>query len=214
MNYKITEKQLVFLEDFLNRKYPEISNETRIELIDHLISDFEATTENGNLSQYLSNELEFIRKFVFNGVSKVKKSYSKETWNQFFDFFTDFKMIPYTLMVVIIFYFLYENIGSKELWFSLVIIQSIIMLLSILFGMINKKKLRMLDEAKYLGAEIWLPYIMVQIPQGLEFQNYIMSNNYFFTLYASCTVVYGLAAFIVLRTQRKYILEKYNHLLN
>ena len=88
------------------------------------------------------------------------------------------------------------------------------MLLSILFGMINKKKLRKLDEVKYLGAEIWLPYLMVQIPQGFEFQNYIMSNNYFFTLYASCTVVYGLAAFIVLRTQRKYILEKYNHLLN
>jgi hypothetical protein len=88
------------------------------------------------------------------------------------------------------------------------------MLLSILFGMINKKKLRKLDEVKYLGAEIWLPFLMIQIPQGLEFHDFLMSNEYVFILYSLFTVVYGLSAFIVLRKQRKYILEKYKHLLN
>ena len=212
--YEITEKQLVFLNGFLLRKYPDISDTTRIELTDHLVSDFEATTDNGNLSQYLSNELEFIRKFVFNGVREVKKTYSRQTWNCFFDFFSNFKMIPYTLLIVVILFYLAKNLNNKQLWMSLIIIQSIIMLLSILFGMINKKKLRKVDEVKYLGAEIWLPFLMIQIPQGLEFHDFLMSNEYVFILYSLFTVVYGLSAFIVLRKQRKYILEKYKHLLN
>ena len=212
--YEITEKQLVFLEDYLKRKYPSITDETRIELIDHLISDFEATTENGNLSQYLSNELGFIRKFVFDSANNHHKKYGKETWKQFFSFFTETKLLPFTLIVFVLFYFLAENLSDKWLWGSFTIIQSIIFLISIFFGMINKKKLRKLDEVKYLGADIWLPYIMIQLPSGFGFDTFIMSNSFLFTIYASFTLIYALAAYVVIREKRKIILKKYKHLLN
>lgn len=213
-SYEITEKQLTFLEDFLKRKYPSITDETRVELTDHLVSDFEATTEKGNLSQYLSNELEFIRKFVFEGANNHQKKYSKQTWKQFFSFFTDVKSLPFSISVLILFYFLAENLTDKWLWGSLIIIQSIIFIGSVFFGIINKKKLRKLDEVKYLGADIWLPYIMVQLPSGLEFDSYIMANSFVFTIYASFNIIYGIAAFIVIREKRKIILEKHKHLLN
>jgi hypothetical protein len=212
--YEITEKQLNFLEDFLKRKYPSITDETRIELSDHLISDFEATTENGNLSQYVFNELEFIRKFVFEGVNNHQKKYSKQTWKQFFSFFTDIKSLPFTISVLILFYFLAENLTDKWLWGFFGIIQLIIFLASVLFGIINKKKLRKLDEVKYLGADIWLPYILVQLPSGFGFDSYIMANIFVFTIYASFTLIYAVAAYIVIIEKRKIILEKYKHLLN
>ena len=212
--YEITEKQLAFLEDYLKRKYPSITDETRIELTDHLISDFEATTENGNLSQYLSNELGFIRKFVFDSANRHQKRYGKETWNQFFDFFKDIKLLPITFSVLILFYFLTENLNDKWLWGSFAIIQGVIFLISILFGLINKKKLRKLDEVKYLGSDIWLPYVMVQLPSGFGVDTYIMYYNFIFTIYASFTIIYALSAFMVVREKRKIILEKYKHLLN
>ena len=212
--YEITEKQLTFLEDYLKRKYPSITDETRIELTDHLVSDFEATTGNGNLSQYLSNELGFIRKFVFNSANRHQKKYGKETWKQFFSFFIETKLLPITLLVFVLFYFLAENLNDKWLWGSFTIIQGLIFIVSIFFGMINKKKLRKLDEVKYLGSDIWLPYVMVQLPSGLSFDNFIMSNNFLFTIYASFTVIYGFAAYVVIREKRKIILEKYKHLLN
>ncbi|WP_339659594.1 hypothetical protein [uncultured Polaribacter sp.] len=212
--YEITEKQLTFLEDFLKRKYPSITDETRIELSDHLVSDFEATSENGNLSQYLSNELEFIRKFVFEGTNNHQKRYSKQTWKQFFSFFTDVKSLPFTISVLILFYFLAENLTDKWLWGSFVIIQGIIFLASVFFGMINKKKLRKLDEVKYLGADIWLSYILVQLPSVFGFDSYIMTNSFVFTIYASFTIIYAVAAYTVVREKRKIILEKYKHLLN
>lgn len=212
--YNITEKQLIFLEGFLQRKYKDITDEIRIELTDHLISDFENTTNNGNLSQYLSNELGFIRKFVFDGTNKHQKNYGKQTWRQFYVFFTEIKLLPITFSVLILFYFLAENLNHKWLWGSFSIIQLIIFLASILFGIINKKKLRKLDEVKRLGADIWLPYIMIQLPSGFGFDSFIMSYSLLFTLYASFTFIYSLAAYIVIREKRKIILEKYKHLLN
>jgi hypothetical protein len=212
--YEITEKQLAFLEDYLKRKYPSITDETRIELTDHLVSDFESTTKDGNLSQYLSNELGFIRTFVFDSANRHQKKYGKETWQQFFDFFKDLKLLPITFFVFLVFYFLDNNLNDKWLWGSFAIIQGIIFLISIIFGKVNKKKLRKLDEIKYLGSDIWLPYIMVQLPSGLEFDSYIMANSFVFTIYASFTIIYALAAYIVIREKRKIILEKYKHLLN
>ncbi|MCL7752381.1 hypothetical protein [Polaribacter sp. Z022] len=212
--YEITEKQLAFLEGYLLRKYPSITNETRIELTDHLISDFEATTENGNLSQFLSNEMGFIRKFVFDSANRHQKKYGKETWKQFFSFFTETKLLPFTLLVFVLFYFLVENLNDKWLWGSFVIIVSIVFLISILFGMINKKKLRKMDEVKYLGSDIWLSYLMIHLPGFFGVEELIMSNNFLFTIYTSFTVIYSFAAYMVIREKRKIILEKYKHLLN
>ncbi|QXP66123.1 hypothetical protein [Polaribacter sp. AHE13PA] len=212
--YEITEKQLAFLEDYLLRKYPSITDETRIELVDHLVSDFEKTTENGNLSQYLSNELGFIKQFIFDKANTHQKSYGKQTWKQFYSFLTDIKLLPITFSTLIIFYFLNENLVEKWSWGSLAIIQLLIFLASIIFGVINKKEFKKLDEIKYLSTDIWLPYIMVQLPSSFGFDNFIMSNSFSFTFYASFTIIYAISAFIVIREKRKIILEKYKHLLN
>ena len=118
-----------------------------------------------------------------------------------------------TFSVLILFYFLNENINGKWSWGTLAIIQLLIFLSSIIFGTIYKKELKKLDEVKYLSADIWLPYVMVQLPSGFGFDDYIMSNSILFTFYASFTIIYAISAFIVIREKRKIILEKYKHLL-
>ena len=167
-HYEITEKQLVFLDGFLLKRYPNISEDTRIELTDHLISDFEATSENGNLSQYLSNEVGFIKRFVFNRVNEHQKNYRKQTWKQFFRFFSDLKLIPITFLTIMLFYLLSENLKDKWLWGSFAIIQTTIFMSSIFFGLIRNKKLNKLNEVKYLGSEIWLSYVLVFLPNGFS----------------------------------------------
>ena len=53
---------MAFLERFL-KKYDFGSEDDKIELIDHIVLDFEENG-NGNLSQYLSEELGFIKNFI------------------------------------------------------------------------------------------------------------------------------------------------------
>lgn len=211
--HEVTEKQLAFLEDFLQRKYPNISKETRIELVDHLISDFEATTEDGNLSQYLSNEIEFIRKFAFSGMNEIKKTYSKQTWKMFFNFFIDIKFLPITICVIFIFYFLRENFTTKASLLILSLLHILIFGVSIFFGTVSKK-LKKIEEVKYLGAEIWLPFLLIQLMSNNEIRDFLIPNNLLFIVFSSFVIIYSLAALIVLRKQKKMIYKKYKHLLN
>lgn len=213
-DYEITEKQMLFLNSYLLRKYPGITEEIRIELTDHLISDFEATTKNGNLSEYLSNELVFIRKFVFDSANRHQKKYGKETWRQFLDFFMNLKLLPIVFSLMFIFYLLANNLNNKWLWVVFIMIQSLIMLASVFFGMIHNKKLRKLDEVKYLGADIWLSYLLVQFPIAFGFDNFIVSYDILFSIYASFTLIHAMAAYMVIKEKRNIIIEKYQHLLN
>lgn len=213
-SYEITEKQLDFLEDFLKKKYPNMSNETRIELVDHLVADFEATTENGNLSQYLSHEIEFIRNFINNRLIEWKKKYCQLTWNKFFSFFFNFKLIPISILVFVFFYFLNHTFSTKNTWLVLLLLQNSVFIFSAFFGLIKNNKIKKLDEIKYLGAEIWLPFLLVQLPIGLEFTDIISKNSFYFTIYASFIIIFGLSAFLTLKEQKIIILEKYKNLLN
>ena len=212
--YEITEKQLGFLEEYLDKKFPNTEPDVRLELIDHLISDFEATTKNGNLSQYISNELYFVNNFISNRVKEYQNTYRKSTWQQFFCFFTDIKLLPITLSLFVCFYILSEMLSDKSLWLSLMITMTVIFLVSIIFGSINNKKLKKFDEIKLLGAEIWLPYVMVYLPEGISvFKNFLTTHSLVFSSYWLFATIYGLAAYMVLKEQKKRILKKYKYLL-
>ncbi len=214
--YEITEKQLVFLEDYLLRKYPSISDETRIELTDHLISDFEATTENGNLSQYLSNELEFVRTFVGNKMISIQKNYNKEIRLKYLSFFINVKFLPFTIFGFIAIYFLVLYLNDTFLWLSFFFSVFGIYGYSLLVTTFKSKKIRKLEEVKFLGTGfgIGIPYLMVLFPLILEDKKLLFENTLLFTLYWFLALSLSIASVLVLNEKRKIILEKYKHLLN
>tara|TARA_B110000238_G_C15927430_1_gene353211 strand:- start:73 stop:723 length:651 start_codon:yes stop_codon:yes gene_type:complete len=212
--YKITEKQLAFLEDFLLRKYKDISVETRIELTDHLILDFEATTKNGNLSQYVSNEITFIRKFTATKIKLYKNLYRKETWQYFFSFFKDLNKLPYSVFCFILFYSLTESLSNYWLWLAYMISYFVFFFLVIFYGIINQKPLKKLDEVKFLGAEIYLPFVLINFAQGLDFIDLLMQNSLLFSLIWMLTIFYSYATYMIVKKYKKIIINKYKHLLN
>ena len=215
-HYEITEKQLAFLEDYLKRKYPSITDETRIELTDHLISDFEATTQNGNLSQYLSNELEFIRRFVGNRITLSQKNYDKEVWLIFFRFFKELKNLPITIGSFLLIFFLTHNLSNKAIWLSFFISVFGIYGYSIFASTIKPKKLRKLNDVQFLGKGFGLgiPYFMVMIPIVIDNKDIFLKYKLFFSFYWFFAFSLSVAAIIVLHKKKKIILEKYKHLLN
>ena len=118
--YEITEKQLAFLEEYLKRKKKYFDPEDIYELMDHLINDFEATTEDGNLSQYLSTKSSFI--FNYTGSQKNKEKaihweYQRELWQLFFSFFYRLKYLPFTALgfSVLYLFFIQFNFSNKTL---------------------------------------------------------------------------------------------------
>lgn len=215
--YEITEKQLTFLKDYLERKYPSIADETRIELIDHLISDFEASTTNGNLSQYLSNKMGFIRRFVFRQAKRIELDYNKDVWKEYYSFFLNFKKLPITLFVFCLVCFLSYNLSNKFIYpiffFSVFGVYGYS-----LFAQSKNipKTIRMLPEVQNLGKGITMgiPYIMSIVFIFPFDTDILLQYELFFTFYWFFAFSLSIACIIVLLQKKKIILEKYKHLLN
>ena len=213
-NFKISAKQLVFLEDFLQRKYKGISKETKAELINYLRLDFEATTKNGNLSQYLSNEINFIKNYVDTRTLDIKKNYSKETWLYFYGFLTNFKLMPIAIITMVMFYYLNESFNSKIACLVLFGLHTILFIVSLNVRFVRNKLLRKLYEVQFLGIEIWLPFLLVHLLSESHVGAFITSNSFIFSTYASFVILYGFAALFILKENKKRILNTYKHLLN
>ena len=215
--YEITEKQLAFLEDYLERKYPNISNETRVELIERLVSDFESTTENGNLSQYLSNALEYIRKFTDSKTKILQVDYDKKVWEQFFSFFTTLKKLPITVFCFLIIYFLSHNLSNKFIWLMFFISVFGVYGYSLFAQEKNiPKEIKKKPEVQYLGKGITMgiPYLMSMVFLFPFEKDILLQYRIFFTFYWFFAFSLSIACIIVLLKKKKIILEKHKHLLN
>ncbi|WP_347173161.1 hypothetical protein [Polaribacter uvawellassae] len=208
--HEITPKQLAFLDRFL-KKYNFGSEDDKIELKDHIISDFE-TNGNGNLSQYLSGELGFINKFIGSKLQVIHKSYRRKTIDEAIGFFTSIKKLPITITVFFCIYLLTISLNETVLIVSFIINVLGLFIYSQFFLNIKKEDKKKLDRIEYLGQEMWLPYLMVMLP--LSFYDELIVNNFFFSLYWFIALVYSIAAILVMKKEKKIIYEKYKHLLN
>lgn len=215
--YEITEKQLTFLNDFLLRKYPAISDETRIELIDHLISDFEATTENGNLSQYLSSELGFIRSFMSTRVKLLGVNYNRDVWREYLSFYSSIKKIPISIFTFFLIYFLSVNLNNKFVWLSFFFSVLCVYIYSLIVQTNNiPKQIRKLPEVQLLGKGITMgiPYLMCMTIFFSDIRTLLLENSILFSFYWFFAFSLSTAAVIVMHKKKNIITEKYKHLLN
>lgn len=215
--YEITDKQIGFLNNFLFKRYPNISDETRIELVDHLISDFEATTTNGNLSQYLSNEMEFIKNFISAKVKLLNANYNRDVWQEYLSFYSDIKKLPITLFIFFVIYFLTETLNNKFVWLSFFLSVFGIYGYSLIAQTKNiPKVIRKLPEVQLLGKGITMgiPYLMCMVIFIDEIRVVLLESSVLFSFYWFFALLLSIAAIIVLHKRKKNITKKYQYLLD
>ena len=165
-NYEITEKQLIFLENYLKKKKRFSDPEDLYELIDHLILDFEATTENGNLSQYLADNSSFINNYKGSKANKERAlhwQYQREVWKLFFSFCYKPKYLPFTILIGSIFYILFIKINLSDRFLGVTFLTFVIMfsLLSWIKTYHKKKEIKQLISFKVLSNIMSLPAIFI-----------------------------------------------------
>lgn len=205
--YTITEKQLAFLDSFLDRK-GYTNNETKFELMDHLICDFEENG-NGNLSQFLSNKLYFIEQQKFKKEKIFNRLYFKEMLKEFVSFFIDFKKITITILLFFLSYLTTVFFSEK-----VVLIVFAISLVSIqLYGLYTcfvEKELRKLEEFRALAAAVYLPSIVVHFfPLFKGLLNYKIAFSIFWAL----VFILMLSFSVYTKRKKDELVNKYKYLI-
>jgi hypothetical protein len=208
--HQITAKQLIFLDRFL-MKYEFGSEDDKIELKDHIILDFEENG-NGNLSQYLSEEISFIKDFIGSKLKVIHKGYRRKTIVEALSFITSIRKLPITIVLFLCIYMLTIYLNETVLIVSFISSVMGLFVYSQFFLNFNKRDKKKLDRIKYLGQEMWLPYLMVMLP--ISFYDKLVAYKFFFSMYWFVAIVYAIAAILVMKKEKTIIYEKYKHLLN
>ena len=205
------------MEGYIKRKKKFTEPEDLYELMDHLINDFEATTEDGNLSQYLSIKSHFI--FKYTGSLKNKEEaihwgYQRELYNQFLSFFHRLKYLPFTgfLFAFLYLFFIHFNFSNKVLAGVFVSLIALPLITGYVITYHKNKKIKKLVSFKYLANIMLLPMLFLQCFNLIS--DYLKENRFLFFTYTFIGVILCFSAIIVVLEKRKEILKKYKHLLN
>lgn len=208
--HTITDKQLAFLEDYIKRKKRYFDVESRLELTDHLICDFEENG-NGNISQFLAEKSIFIANYKNSKAEKIHWAYQRELWKVFLGFFINFRTIPIVFLTSLLMYFTIEN-------FSDLVFKRLLMVLIIIpmfYGLVktyhSKKSIRKLIEFDQLVNLYCLPSLLVYTFTFLK--DFWFSNKWLLLVYSILVIALNFSALLVILRKRKRILKNYNHLL-
>lgn len=207
---KITEKQLMFLQDYVKRKKRFLDTETRLELVDHLVCDFEVNG-NGNISKYLADKSEFIFNYKNYKSDEIHWAYQRELWKVFFSFFTNLKTIPAILLLIFFLKEVIEIFSQKTAGIFFMILIIIPMFYGLIKTYHKKKKIRSLIEFKHLANIYSLPSLFIYTLS--PFKEFWFSNDILILSYMVVGLCLNFAAVNLILRKRKGILKKYSHLL-
>lgn len=208
---KITKKQLTFLEDYIKRKKAFLDTETRLELIDHLVCDFEENG-NGNISQFLADKATFIFNYKNTKSEEIHWAYQRELWKVFFRFFTNLKMLSIVFLVMVLFYQLITNFSLKVVMGGYLVVILAPTILGFIKTYHKKKEIRNLIEFKYLANIMALPHVFLYALSAIK--EFLFPHHWLILIYLTLGVLLNFAGIMVVLEKRKRILTKYNHLIN
>lgn len=200
---KLTKKQINQIDNYLIKlkvKYVDV----RLELIDHLASDFEASNKDQQLEDYLKSKIEFIKDFEKKRQKTIHWSYQKQMWRRLAMFFYKPKYLPFTIVFAFSVYWLQKIQPNKTSILVLITSLAILHFWTLISSYSHYKTFKKLQMAQPLYSIMALPslflYSMGAAKPWLE-------NQYFFIAFWFLAILFNLAGGIELRNKKNKILE-------
>ena len=199
----LTEENIKQIDNYLIKlkiKYVDV----RLELIDHLASDFEASNKEEQLVDYLKSKIDFIKDFEKKRQKTIHWSYQREMWRRLAMFFYKPNYLPFTIVFGFAAYWIQQLQPNKTSIIVFVVSLSTIHFWALIAGYSHHKTFKKLQMAQPLYSIMALPslflYTMGAAKPWLE-------NQYFFIAFWFLAILFNIAGGIELRNKKNKILE-------
>ncbi|WP_292948693.1 hypothetical protein [Olleya sp. UBA1516] len=200
---KLSQQQINQIDNYLIKlkiKYVDV----RLELIDHLASDFEASNKEEQLEDYLKSKIDFIQDFEKKRQKTIHWSYQREMWRRLAMFFYKPNYLPFTIVFGFAVYWMQQFQPNKALTLILIVSLSMIHFWALITGYSHYKTFKKLQMAQPLYSIMALPslflYTMGAAKPWLE-------NQYFFIAFWFLAILFNIAGGIELLNKKNKILE-------
>lgn len=208
---KLTKDEIQMIDSFLvgqNIKYLDV----RSELIDHLATDFEENSNYVLLEDYLMTKVSFIKDFAKKQQKSIHWSYQKQLWIQLAKFFykPKFALLLFGLAglgYIVLQFFTLERF-SLICYFVLVTL----VLYLLFYQMKYSKAIKKVQSLQSLFAVTGLPLLFLY--SFYFIRDTLFENPVVLIFYCSFSILLGLSALIIIKNNRKKVLEKYYQLIN
>lgn len=200
---KLSQENIQFIDNYLIKlkvKFVDV----RLELIDHLASDFEASNKEEQLVDYLKSKIDFIKDFEKKRQKTIHWSYQREMWRRLAMFFYKPNYLLFTIMFGFLVYWTQKLQPNKTVMLVLIISLSIIHFWALITGYSHHKTFKKLQMAQPLYSIMALPSLFLYTMGAAK---PLLENQYFFIAFWFLAILFNIAGAIELRNKKNRILE-------
>ncbi|MEP5256053.1 hypothetical protein [Winogradskyella rapida] len=203
---KLSKEDIKFIDDFLiNKKIKYL--DIRVELIDHLATEFEESSAYVLIEDFLLSKVNFIIEFDKKQKKTIHWSYQKLLWLQFAKFFYQLKFVVIFIALEIFVYTAFNLFSLKTFSFIWLATIAILMLYPIYYQIRYSKALKKVQSMQSLFTITSLPSVFLYAFGALK--DYLFETPIVLVLYCSVSLLLSLSAVIVIENNRSKIVEKY-----
>jgi hypothetical protein len=207
---KLTKENIKYIDDYLieNKvKYIDV----RLELIDHLASEFEEKSDCVLLEDFLMTKRYFIKSFVIERQKIIHWSYQKQLWKRFSLFFYKPKYLLVTLIISALIYFSFTTLSEKTVKHLFMFSLFIPNVMVIFFQIKGNKLFKKVQSASTVFAIMSLPALFLYSASIIL--DFLIVNSYFFFSYWLVALLFSVAGLIEIYIKKTEIIKKYSSLI-
>ncbi len=197
---KLSKENIQFIDNYLIKlkiKYVDV----RLELIDHLASDFEASNKEEQLVDYLKSKIDFIKDFEKKRQKTIHWSYQREMWRRLAMFFYKPNYLPFTIVFGFAVYWIQQLQPNKAFTLILIVSLSIIHFWALITGFSHYKTFKKLQMAQPLYSIMALPSLFLYTVGAAT--PWLEKSLFFYCLLVSSTFIYHRWQAIELRNTKQ-----------
>jgi cation transport ATPase len=206
----LSKEEIKFIDDFLIRNRVKFVD-VRLELVDHLATEFQEESNYSLLEDYLNSKLFFIRDFVRKRQKSFHWSYQKQLWKRLSYFFYKPTYFLTAVLLLVIVSFLTLNYGEKGGGWIFIILIVLSQLGAIYVYIKSNKSLKKVQSAQPLLSVMSLPSLFLY--SFAYIKEYLLENQAVFVSYVFVAILFNISGFIELLNIKREVIQKYQLLI-
>ena len=208
---KLTKENIKLIDEFLIKNKVKFID-VRLELIDHLASDFENQLYQGSLERFLDTQKDFVEEFVKKRQKTIHWSYQKQLWARFFMFFYKPTYLVYTLVFVAVVYFSTYYLNEKASLIIFAVSLLIPLIISVFYQFKHSKHFKKIQSAQSVFSIMALPSLFLYAFNILK--EFLLEQSYFFMAYWLIALIFNIAGLTEVYKRKNEIIENYMKYVN
>lgn len=206
----LTKEDIQFIDNFLIRNKVKFMD-VRLELIDHLATEYKLEPKYALLEDYLDSKRLFIKEFIKKRQKAIHWSYQNQLWKRLSYFFYKPYYLLATIVLFIIVSFSILNFGEKGGFWTFIILILLSQFGAIFWYAKSNKSLKKVQSAQPLLSIMALPSLFFYCFNIIK--EYILENQMVFIAYVFIAILFNIAGFIEILNQKKKVITRYQSIL-